>query len=344
MRFQVWRTKAVTPAAMLFRRWDLSFEVNKVKYRGKINEVPLGTQRILTGGQTAYNFHDFEGVFPHKPLLGLQVWDMDPGEEFAGPLRDAFPGVLDDPAAWARTAAAYGADFLSLELVSTNPNDQDSPPGKAVETVGLVLEAIDVPLLVNGVDNKDKDVETLSPIAEAFEGKNLIIGPVGDKNFKQIGAQAMAYGHTLLAKSPIDVNLAKQLNILLMDLGVGPDKILIDPTVSALGYGLEYTFSIIERIVTAALVQQDDKLQQPIVCPIGLENWKCKEANSPPAPGENDAVGPKIPLGVLMEATTAVSFLTAGASLVAFGHPLSLSIVRSYMDAVINGGPIKALA
>jgi acetyl-CoA decarbonylase/synthase complex subunit delta len=318
----------------------LAFQVNKVKYSGKINEVPLGTQKVLIGGQTAYNFHDFEGTFPHKPLLALQVWDSDPGDSFPEPLTKAFAGVLKDPAAWAKKAVEYGADLISLELVSTDPNDQDSSPEDAVKTVEKVLAAVNVPLIVNGVDNKDKDIDTLSLIAEKFQNKNLILGPVTDKNYKQIGAQALAYGHSIIAKSPIDVNLAKQLNILLMDLGVTADKILIDPTTSGLGYGLEYTYSIIERIVMAALVQQDDKLQQPIISIIGRENWKCKEASQPTA--GNETLGDQTCRAVLMEVATAISFLDAGSSIVVFAHPESLKIVRSYVNAVTDGGEIKA--
>ncbi|MDR2339901.1 MAG: acetyl-CoA decarbonylase/synthase complex subunit delta, partial [Deltaproteobacteria bacterium] len=290
----------------------MAFQVNKVKYSGKITEVPLGPQKVMVGGQSAYNFHDFEGTFPHKPLLALQVWDMDPGDNFAEPLNAAWKGVLNDPAAWAKKAVEYGADLVSLELVSTDPNDLDTSPEQAVATVQKVISAVDVPIIVSGVDNKDKDIETLSLIAEKFQNKNLILGPVTEKNYKQIGAQALAYGHSIIAKSPIDVNLAKQLNILLMDLGMTPDKILIDPTTSGLGYGLEYTYSIIERIVMAALVQQDDKLQQPIISVIGRETWKCKEANLPTE--GNETMGDQTSRGVLMEVATAISFLAAGST------------------------------
>jgi acetyl-CoA decarbonylase/synthase complex subunit delta len=318
----------------------LAFQVNKVKYSGKINEVPLGSQKILVGGHSAYNFHDFEGTFPHKPLLALQVWDMDPGDSYAAPLTAAYQGVLNDPAAWAKKCVEYGADIVSLQLKSTDPNDLDTSPAQAVETVKKVLSAIDVPLIVMGVDNRDKDIETLSAVAEACNGKNLILGPVTDKNYKQLGAQALAYGHSIIAKSPIDVNLAKQLNILLMDLGVTANKILIDPTTSGLGYGLEYTYSIIERINMAALVQQDDKLQQPIISVIGDENWKCKECNTPTE--GNETMGDQAPRGVMMEVTTAVSFLAAGSTVIVFAHPESLAITRAYINAVNDGGPISA--
>jgi acetyl-CoA decarbonylase/synthase complex subunit delta len=316
----------------------LAFQVSKVKYSGKINEVPLGTQKLIVGGQSAYNFHDFEGEFPHKPVVGLQVWDMDPADSYPPPLQEAFKGVLGDPAAWAKKCVEYGAQLISLQLKSSDPNDLDTPPAKAVEVVGKVLEAIDVPLIVMGVDNKDKDVETLSAVAEAYNGKNLILGPVTDKNYKQLGAQALGYGHAIVAKSPIDVNLAKQLNILLMDLGVKPDKILIDPTISGLGYGLEYTYSIMERNLMAALVQQDDKLQQPIIAIIGDETWKVKECQLPVE--GNETMGNQLCRGVMMEVTTAISFLAAGANVILCAHPGALKLTQSYINAAMDGGAI----
>ncbi|MDR1081407.1 MAG: acetyl-CoA decarbonylase/synthase complex subunit delta [Deltaproteobacteria bacterium] len=316
----------------------MAFQVSTVKYSGKINEVPLGTQKIIVGGQSAYNFHDFEGTFPHKPIVGLQVWDMDPGDSYPAPLQEAFKGVLGDPAAWAKKCVEYGAQIISLQLKSSDPNDLDTPPEKAVEVVGKVLAAIDVPLIVMGVDNKDKDVETLSKVAEAHSGKNLVIGPVTDKNYKQLGAQALAYGHTIVAKSPIDVNLAKQLDILLMDLGVKADKILVDPTISGLGYGLEYTYSIMERLNMAALLQADDKLQQPIIAIIGDETWKVKECQLPTQ--GNETMGDQQCRAVLMEVTTAVSFLAAGASVILCAHPGALKLTQSYINAAVDGGAI----
>ncbi|MDR1041480.1 MAG: acetyl-CoA decarbonylase/synthase complex subunit delta [Deltaproteobacteria bacterium] len=316
----------------------MAFQVSKVKYSGKINEVPLGTQKLIVGGQSAYNFHDFEGTFPHKPVVGLQVWDMDPGESYPAPLAEAFAGVLNDPAAWAKKCVEYGAQLVSLQLKSSDPNDLDTPPEHAVEVVGKVLGAINVPLIVMGVDNKDKDVETLSKVAEAYNGKNLVIGPITDKNYKQLGAQALAYGHSIVAKSPIDVNLAKQLDILLMDLGVKADKILVDPTISGLGYGLEYTYSIMERINMAALVQQDDKLQQPIIAIIGDETWKVKECQLPVE--GNETMGNQLCRGVLMETTTAVSFLAAGASVILCAHPGALKLTQAYINAASDGGAI----
>jgi acetyl-CoA decarbonylase/synthase complex subunit delta len=319
----------------------LAFQINTVKYSGsKINETPLGTKKLLIGGHTAYNFHDFEGKMPNKPKLALQVWDSDPGEGYEGPLAEAFPGVLGDPGAWAKKAVEYGADAIFLSLKSSDPNDTNTGAPEAIAAVQKVVDAVgDVPVIVFGVDNKDKDVETLSAVAEKFADKNLILGPVTDKNYKQIGAQALAYGHTVIARSPIDVNLAKQLNILLMDLGIGPDKIIIDPSTGGLGYGMEYCYSVMERIQMAALLQADDKLQQPIINIVGEEVWKTKEAHQPTE--EHPTLGDRACRGILMEVTEAVSLLSAGSSLVVLAHPLSLKLVRDYINLINDGGEVN---
>jgi acetyl-CoA decarbonylase/synthase complex subunit delta len=291
------------------------------------------------GGQNAFPFYDFEGTFPHKPKLAIQIWDMDPGESLSAPLAKAFAGVTGDPGAWAKKAVEYGADIVCLCLKSSDPNDQNTGPAEAVAATKKVLDAVDVPVIVFGVDNKDKDIETLSAICDKFAGKNLIVGPVTDKNYKQIGAQALAYGHSVIARSPIDVNLAKQLNILLMDLGIKPDKILIDPNTGGLGYGMEYCYSVMERLEAAALLQADDKLQQPIINMLGEEIWKTKEANQ--TVEAVPTLGDQTSRGVLMEVTEAVSLLAAGTSLLVLSHPESLKLVRYYIDLWYDGGEVK---
>jgi acetyl-CoA decarbonylase/synthase complex subunit delta len=312
-----------------------------VKYTGKINETPLGNNKVTIGGQEAYAFHDFEGKLPNKVALALQVWDGDPGDFYEGPLGEAFAGVLGDPAAWAKKAVEYGADVVALVLKSSDPNDKNTDAAHAVEVTKKVLEAIgDVPLIVFGIDNAEKDKETLSAVAEACSGKNLILGPVTDKNYKAIGAQALAYGHSVIARTPIDVNLAKQLNILLMDLGVKPEKIIIDPNTGGLGYGMEYCYSVMERLNMAALLQADDKLQQPIFNMLGEEIWKTKETHQ--LTSEHPELGDRTCRGVLMEVTEAAALLSAGTSLLVFSHPASLNLIRKYMDQLIDGGEAKA--
>jgi len=316
----------------------LAFQIPTVKFGGKINEVPLGPQKVLVGGHNAYAFHTFEGSFPHKPLISLDVWDYDPGEEIAAPLAEAYKGVMGDPGAWAKKCVEYGADIVCLHLKSSDPNGANTGPAQAVAAVQKVLDAVSVPVIVFGVDNKDKDAETLAAVAEKFANKNLILGPVTDKNYKQIGAQALAYGHTVIARSPIDVNLAKQLNILLTGLGVPKDKLIGDPTTGGLGYGMEYGYSVMERTTMAGLIQQDDALQQPLISFFGEDVWKSKEANLPTA--EHPNMGDAQCRGVLMEVTEAVAVLGAGISILAMRHPASVKLVKEYIKLAYDGGAV----
>jgi len=316
----------------------LAFQIPTVKYSGKINNVPVGSKKVPLGGQTAYSFHTFEGTFPNKPKMALDVWDIDPGDDFSPALAEAFKGTLNDPGAWAKKCVEYGADMVVLHLKSSDPNDQNTGPAEAIANVQKVIDAVDVPIIVFGVDNKDKDVETLSAVAEKFANKNLILGPVTDKNYKQIGAQALAYGHSVIARSPIDVNLAKQLNILLTGLGLTTDRIIIDPTTGGLGYGMEYGYSVMERIMMAALVQQDDNLQQPMISFFGEDIWKSKEANLPTE--EHKELGDATCRGVLMEVAEAVAVMHAGVEIISICHPATLKIVREYVNLAYDGGEV----
>jgi len=169
--------------------------------------------------------------------------------------------------------------MVALQLESTDPNGLDRGADEAAAVVKRVADAVDVPLIVWGTSNHEKDIEVLSRVAEVCQGKNLIIGPVEEGDHKKIGAQAIAYKHTVIASTPIDINLAKQLNILLGNLGVPDELIIMDPTVSGIGYGIEYCYSIMERIRMAGLTQQDEKLQFPVICNIARETWKTKEVH-----------------------------------------------------------------
>jgi acetyl-CoA decarbonylase/synthase complex subunit delta len=226
--------------------------------------------------------------------------------------------------------------MIVLQLKSTDPNGNDASADEAAATVRKVLDAIDVPLIIWGTANVEKDEEVLKKIAEECQGKNLILGPVEDKNHKGIGAAAMGFGHTIIASSPIDVNLAKQCNILLENLGVSMDKLIVDPTTGGLGYGLEYSYSVMERIRMAALAQGDDKLQLPLINNLGNEVWKCKEAKQPV--DEAPILGDPEKRGILMEAVGAVAYLMGGSDVLIMRHPESIRLVKAYIDLVYDGG------
>jgi len=316
----------------------LGFEFAKEKYSGKIKEITLGQGKktVTVGGESCYPFYNFEGEMPHKPRIAMEIWDMEP-EEWAEAALSPFKDVLSDPAAWAKKCVdQYGAEIIVLQLKSIDPNGKDASADEAVATVKKVLDAVDVPLIIWGSANVEKDEEVLKKIAEQCQGKNLILGPVEDKNHKGIGAAAMGFGHTVISSSPIDVNLAKQCNILLENLGVSTDKIIIDPTTGGLGYGLEYSYSVMERIRMAALAQGDDKLQLPLINNLGNEVWKCKEAKL--NLGEAPTLGDPEKRGILMEAVGAVAYLMAGSDVLIMRHPEAIRLVKSYIDLMYEGG------
>ena len=182
----------------------------------------------------------------------------------------------------------------------------------------------------------------LKKIAEECQGDNLILGPVEDKNHKAIGAAAMGFGHSVIASSPIDVNLAKQVNILLENLGVPTDRMLIDPTTGGLGYGMEYSYSVMERIRMAALAQGDEKLQLPLINNLGNEVWKCKEAKQEAQ--DVPALGDPERRAILMEAVGAVSYLMSGSNILIMRHPEAIRLARSYIDLICKGGAAAAVA
>ena len=316
----------------------MGFEFTKEKYSGAIKEITLGQgdKAVTVGGAACYPFYSFEGEMPHKPRVAMEVWDMEP-EEWPEAALSPFKDVIADPAAWAKKCVdTYGADMIVLQLKSTDPNGNNVGADEAAATVKKVLDAIDVPLVIWGTANVEKDEEVLKKIAEECQGKNLILGPVEDKNHKGIGAAAMGFGHTIISSSPIDVNLAKQCNILLENLGVSMDKLIIDPTTGGLGYGLEYSYSVMERIRMAALAQGDDKLQLPLINNLGNEVWKCKEAKQPV--DEAPTLGDPEKRGILMEAVGAVAYLMGGSDVLIMRHPESIRLVKSYIDLVYDGG------
>ena len=322
----------------------MGFVTKKESYVGGIKEISLGkgAGAVKVGGETCFPFYTFEGTMPNKPIIAMEVWDMAP-EDWAEPAVAPFKDVLADPAAWAkRCVDEYGAEAIVLQMKSTDPNDKDASPENAAATVKKVLAAVKVPLIVWGCAVPAKDEATLKAIAEACQGENLLLGPVEEKNYKGIGAAAMGYGHSVIASSPIDVNLAKQINILLENLGMPMDRLVVDPTTGGLGYGLEYSYSVMERLTLAAMTQGDEKLQFPMISNLGNEVWKCKEAkqtvDAAPVLGDPER------RGVMLEAVGAVSYLMSGSNILVMRHPEAVRMVHEFIKALTDGGSLQSAA
>ncbi len=322
----------------------MGFEIIKEKYSGAIKEVTIGKgdKALKLGGQTCLPFYTFEGEIPNKPRVAMEVWDMEP-PEWPDAAKEPFKDCLNDPGKWAKKCVEeYGADAIALLLRSIDPNDKNASADEAVANVKKVLAAVDVPVIVWGCANVEKDAEVLKKVAEECDDENLAIGPIEDANHKQIGAAVMGFGQTAIASSPIDVNLAKQINILLENLGLSLDRVIIDPTTGGLGYGLEYSYSVMERIMLAAMTFGDDKLQLPMINNLSFEVWKAKEAKDPvdAAP----LLGDPERRAILMECVAAVCYLVAGSSLLILRHPETVRLIKTYIDVMLDGGSFMEVA
>ena len=309
----------------------MAFEVPKTPYNGKINEITLGEgdKAVTVGGETAYPFYFFEGRIPNLPRIAMEVYDTPPND-WPETALEPFKDVLNDPAAWAKKCVKeYGAEMICLQMVSTDPNGLNRPADEAAKTVKKVADTIAVPLIVWGTSNHDKDTEVLKAAAEICPDRNLILGPVEEADHKKIGAAAIGFKHTVAASTPVDINLAKQLNILLGNLGVPDNKLLMDTSVSGIGYGIEYCYSVMERTRMAALTQQDGKLQYPLIANLAKEVWKTKEVKI--TDQEDPRMGDAKNRGILLEAMTATLLLLAGADILIMRHPEAVKEVRELL-------------
>jgi 5,10-methylenetetrahydrofolate reductase/CO dehydrogenase/acetyl-CoA synthase delta subunit len=304
---------------------------------GVIREVILGEgEKALTvGGSATLPFHLFEGDMTHAPCVAFEILDSEP-EEWPDVLGRYYSDVFSDPVAWARKCIEdYGAKAICLSLISTDPNGMNRPSGEAARKAQSVIEGVDVPVILWGSGNAEKDTETLrevTSLVDDIDNRKVCLGPLSDANYRSLGATAMAFRLPVVASTPIDVNLAKQLNILLENLGVSLDQIVMDPAIGAVGYGLEYSYSVMERIRLAALTQQDEKLQVPFICNLGREVWKAKECRLP-----SDAyMGDQERRGVLMEAITASILLFAGGEVMVMRHPRAIALTEVLIQAMMG--------
>ncbi len=315
-------------------------EIPKERWTSAIRTVTLGataaeggtrTKTVTVGGETTLPFLHFEGAIPHTPVIGLEVQDAYPAD-WSSVLLEAWGDVANDPAAWAKKAEELGADAIMLRLRGTDTNGNRTTAAQAAATVKAVLKATGLPVIVRGPGQAELDNELLVAAAEAAPGERLVLGLCEDKNYRTIVAAALAHGHLVIASSPIDVNLSKQLNILISDMRLPLDRVLVDPTTGALGYGLEYTYSVMERLRIAALTG-DGMTQQPMLCFVGEESWRQKESRT--ADGVPAQWGDLHKRGVTWESVTATALLESGADIVVLRHPETVPIVRDTINRLM---------
>ena len=313
----------------------------KEKWSGRVNPVTLGATKaeggtrgrtVTIGGADGIPFLRFDGQTPHPPAIALDVLDKPPAE-WPEPLAEVYRDVWSDPAAWARRVKELGADLVNLRLVGTHPDEGDRSPQEAVETVRAVLAAVDLPLIIWGCDVPEKDQAVMPKVAEAARGENCLLGAATETEYRTLAAAAQAYGHKLITLAPCDINKSKQVNILVSDTGFPLTNIVIYPTTAALGYGMEYVYSILERGRLAALAG-DRLMAQPVILDIGYEAWRAKEARA--TDGDADAWGSIDDRGPAWEAITATDLLQGGADLLVMRHPKAMAAVRNVVRQLVG--------
>jgi acetyl-CoA decarbonylase/synthase complex subunit delta len=316
-------------------------KISKENWEGVVREITLGataaeggtrSHTVTLGGSTAMPYLHFEGQTPHKPVIAVEILNRRP-DDWSDLLMSAWGDVMNDPGEWAKAAEAAGAEVIYLKIALTDAEGNPTTKEQALEAVDKVLKATGLPLVVFGPGQPDPDNELLPEISTKFKGERLLLGVCEDKNYRTIVASAMADGQLVVARSAMDVNLAKQLNILITDMGLPADSIVMDPTTGALGYGFEYGYSVMERLRIAAL-QGDTMTQFPMLVTPGEECWKTKESKV----GDDvpEAWGDWETRAVAWETTTAIMLAESCADLIVLRHPESVKRTREALDDLMS--------
>lgn len=318
-----------------------SVEIPKEKYSGKVREITIGatkdqggtrTKVVTIGGESTLPFLTFEGAMPHPPAIAVEIQDRKPSD-WSPILLDAWKDVADSPANWAKAAEALGVDLILLKLNATLADGSKNTAANAVKVTQEVLQATGLPLMVFGPGQAELDNELLVAVAEATKGERLVLGICEDKNYRTLVAAAMANDHLVNSRTPMDVNLAKQLVILIHDMGLPLERIIMDPTTGALGYGIEYGYSVMERLRLAAL-QGDGMTQQPMLVTPGEEAWRVKESK----------VGTDVPAmwgdwkerAIHWETITASALVETGADVLVMRHPEAIKRVKEMIAKLMG--------
>ena len=314
----------------------MSFVPKKHTYNAHINEVVLGVgdKAVTIGGQNVLAFHTFDGEITNAPKIGVELTDAGmamctmPGEQ------KFYEGCATVADMAKRASAMEGASFICLHLEGADPNGENKSVDECVELAKSVADATDMPLGVMGCKNIEKDTELFNKIAEALAGKNILVLSARDENYKAIGAGAgLAYGQKVGAESAVDINLAKQLNTVMTQLGVSAQSIVMNIGSAAAGYGFEYVASTLDRVKDAALSQSDAMLQMPIITPVSADTWGVKEAIMPEA--DMPEWGSQEERGIEMEIVTAAAVLASGSDAVIMRHPEAIRTIAAMIGELV---------
>ena len=313
----------------------MAFVPKTQPYNGKINAVTLGTgdKAIVIGGQNVLPFYTFDAPIENAPKIGVEISDAA-GEWASAGLKEFYAGctTMADYAKKAETMP--GADFLCLHFESADPNGANRPTADCVADAVAVAEAVSMPIVIMGCKNIEKDGELFSKISEALQGKNILCLSARSEDYKTVGASvALAYGQKVGAETADDINLAKQLNIMLKGLSIAPESIIMNVGTAAVGYGYEYVASTLDRVRLAALAQSDADLQMPIIAPVSADTWGVKESTA--SEEDEPTWGSVEDRAVDMEVSTAAADLVGGADAVIMRHPTAVAAIKKFITELV---------
>ncbi len=321
----------------------MALELVKDKWVNAVSVLTIGATKeeggsrgriVKCGGEESLPFLFSEGKIPHRPVIAMEVLDVEP-DDWPRTLTSAIGPAIKNPVEWAQKCESeFKADLICLRLAGAHPDAQNKPVDQLVKVVKDVLKATTIPLIIVGCGEDKRDNEVLPQCSQAAKGEKVLIGEVVQENYKTLTASVLADGHSIIAQSPIDINIAKQLNILITDMSMPLDRVAINPTVGALGYGLEYAYSIMERARLAAL-SGDKMLAMPFISFVGYEAWRAKEAKALVL--EFPKWGSELERGITWEALTTTAFLQAGADIMVMRHPKSVELVRNHIEELMRG-------
>ena len=312
------------------------------KWSGSVSEITIGALKenggsrgseITIGGQTTLPYLFREGSIPHAPVIAFEIWDCAPFD-WPPELTQACGDVVSDPLAWAeKCVTEYKARLLCIRLQAAHPDGENKKVEDEAKIIEALLKKVDVPLIIIGCGDNAKDNQLIPACCEVTKGERCLIGTAEQDNYKTIAASVLADGHNIIAQSPIDINIAKQLNILISDMGLPMERIVINPTTGALGYGLEYVYSIMERARLACL-SGDKTVSSPFISFVGQESWRAKESKAPQS--EFPSWGPEKERGIIWEIITATALIQAGSDILVMRHPSAIKKIQGYIDNLMT--------
>jgi acetyl-CoA decarbonylase/synthase complex subunit delta len=307
-------------------------------FTGQVIKITLGATKadggtrsstVTVGGARNVTYGGSVEDRSEKPVIAMDVLDAKP-DDWPDVLAEPYKDVLDNPADWAKKCVEkFGADLICIKFDGIHPNKANKDAAYAVKVTEQVLKAVGVPLILWGCGNDEKDNEVMPKVSGAAKGQKCLIGTIKEDNYKSLTAIALADGHFLISEAPLDINIGKQVNILASDMGFPLDKLVAFQDTGALGYGMEYSYSIQERQRLAAL-SGDKMMAMPIICDVGYESWRAKEAKLADAPGWGDVKD----RGPMWEAATAICLLQAGADIIRMRHPKAVTVVKDFINKI----------